>query len=473
MAIDLETNDVTYDIAVIGGGPAGYIATIRASQLGAKVVLFEEDCLGGTCLNRGCIPTKAFLKSVRAWQDLQKLSQLAITGVDLKGAKIDWAMLQGRKNRIVARLTMGVATLLQAHGVDVIHGSAVMEDKPGLIRVQDKIYQACNVIIATGSKPKLIPLPGLDSAAVITSDELLSLEAVPSSLIILGGGVIGVEFAFIFRELGAEVTIIEMEERLLPNMDEEISRQAARVLKGNGIQINTSTKALEIRGNTLFVEKNGSDNITEITAEKILLAVGRAPSYKGIDVQRLGIKTAKGAIITDEFLRTNIPQIYAVGDVNGKFMLAHKAFAEGIVAVENIMGNTKKINYEAIPQCVYSFPEMASVGLTEKEAQDRYGAIKVGKFPLVANGKAQLEGETRGFVKVIVAEESGKILGVHIIGASATELIAEAVTAIQLDATVEELINCIHPHPTISESIWEAYHDADHEALHYRGKKMI
>jgi len=373
----------------------------------------------------------------------------------------------------VERLTMGVATLLQAHGVDVIHGSAVMEDKPGLIRVQDKIYQACNVIIATGSKPKLIPLPGLDSAAVITSDELLSLEAVPSSLIILGGGVIGVEFAFIFRELGAEVTIIEMEERLLPNMDEEISRQAARVLKGNGIQINTSTKALEIRGNTLFVEKNGSDNITEITAEKILLAVGRAPSYKGIDVQRLGIKTAKGAIITDEFLRTNIPQIYAVGDVNGKFMLAHKAFAEGIVAVENIMGNTKKINYEAIPQCVYSFPEMASVGLTEKEAQDRYGAIKVGKFPLAANGKAQLEGETRGFVKVIVAEESGKILGVHIIGASATELIAEAVTAIQLDATVEELINCIHPHPTISESIWEAYHDADHEALHYRGKKMI
>ena len=472
MDIDLETNSVIYDLAVIGGGPGGYVAAIRASQLGAKVVLFEENNLGGTCLNRGCIPTKALLKSVRAWQDLQKVSQLAITGVDLKDARIDWAKLQGRKNRIVTRLTMGVANLLQAHGVDVIQGSAEMEE-PNLIRVEDKTYQACNIIIATGSKPKLIPLPGLDSPAVITSDELLSLEEIPSSLIILGGGVIGVEFAFIFRELGAEVTIIEMEERLLPNMDEEIARQAARVFKSNEIHIYTGTKALEIRGNSLFVEKNGSNNIQEITGDKILLAVGRTPSYKGINVEKLGIKTVKGAIITDEFLRTSIPQTYAVGDVNGKFMLAHKAFAEGIVAVENIMGNSQKMGYEVIPQCVYSFPEIASVGLTEKEAQNRYRAIKVGKFPLAANGKAQLEGETRGFVKVIFAEESGKILGVHLIGISATELIAEAVTAMSLDATVEELVNCLHPHPTISEAVFEAYHDADHGALHYGGKKLI
>lgn len=472
MTTNLETNAVIYDLAVIGGGPGGYVAAIRASQLGAKVVLFEENNLGGTCLNRGCIPTKALLKSVRAWQELKMLHQLAITGVDLKEARIDWTKLQGRKQRIVTRLTMGVASLLQAHGVDVIQGSAEMVD-PKLIRVQDQTYQADHVIIATGSKPKLVPLPGIDSPAVVTSDELLSLEQIPASLIILGGGVIGVEFAFIFRELGAEVTIIEMEERILPNMDEDIARQAARVLKSNGIQIYTSSKALEIKGNSLFVEKNQSANIQEIAGDKILLAVGRTPSYKGIDAERLGIKTAKGAIITDEFLRTSIPQIYAVGDVNGKYMLAHKAFAEGIAAVENIMGNSQKMGYEAIPQCVYTFPEMASVGLTEQEAHERAGAIKVGRFPLAANGKAQLEGETRGFVKVIFAAESGKILGVHIMGTSATELIAEAVTAIKLDATVEELVDCIHPHPTISESVLEAYHDADHGALHYWGKKRI
>jgi len=488
MPAQLVTNSLIYDVAIIGGGPGGYVAAIRAAQLGAKVVLFEEERLGGTCLNKGCIPTKALLQSVGAWQKLKRLPQLAITGVDLKEAKIDWSKLQVRKNRTVTRLTMGVDGLLQAHGVDVVQGMAIMTERPDMIRVDEQTYQACKVIIATGSKPKMPPLPGLNSSAVISSDEALSLEEVPSSLIILGGGAIGVEFALVFRALGAEVAVVELADRILPNMDEEVALEAARFLKSSGIHIYTGTKAVEIKEDTLYIKKVVADEkienetikddpeaekIRELKGEKILVAVGRTPSYKGIDVEKLGIKTVKGAIITDEFMRTSNPQIYAVGDVTGKQMLAHKAYAEGLVAVENIMGNSRKMDYEAIPQCVYSFPEIASVGITEKEAQNRHRTIKVGKFPLAANGKAQIEGETRGFVKVIVDEESGKILGVHMIGTSATELIAEAVTAMKLDATIEQLVNCIHPHPTISESVLEAYHDADHGALHFWGKKLI
>jgi len=468
MPAQLVTNSLIYDVAIIGGGPGGYVAAIRAAQLGAKVVLFEEERVGGTCLNKGCIPTKALLQSVGAWQELKKLPQLAITGVDLKEAKIDWPKLQVRKNRTVTRLTMGVDGLLQAHGVDVVQGKAIMTERPDMIRIDEQTYQVCKVIIATGSKPKMPPLPGFNSSAVISSEEALSLEEVPSSLIILGGGAIGVEFAVIFSALGSEVTIVELADRILPNMDAEVAQEATRFLQRSGIKIHTGTRAVELKGDLLYLEKE-----KELQAEKILVAVGRAPSYQGIDVDKLGIKTVKGAIITDEYLRTSNPQIYAVGDVNGKLMLAHKAYAEGLVAVENIMGNRHQMNYEAIPQCVYSLPELASVGLTEKEAEERYGVIKVGRFPLAANGKAQLEGKTKGFVKVIIAEESGKILGVHIIGASATELIAEAVTAIKLGGTIEELVNCIHPHPTISESVLEAYHDADHGALHYWGKRLI
>jgi dihydrolipoamide dehydrogenase len=466
-----ETNVEKYDLGIIGGGPGGYVAAIRAAQLGLKVILFEKEKLGGTCLNRGCIPTKALLQSVKTWRELRKLSRLAITGVDLSEAKIDIVKLQQRKNRTVLRLTTGVAALLQAHGVKVVQGAAVMEERPDLIQVEEQTYQVGQVIIATGSKPRLLPLPGIDSARVITSDEALSLEKAPSSLLILGGGVIGVEFALIFRELGVEVTIVEMEERLLPNMDEEIAREMARVLKGNGIALYLGAKAVEIKGDILFIEKEGE--IKELKGEKILVAVGRAPCYEGINVAKLGIKTEKGAIITDKFLRTSTPQIYAVGDVNGKYMLAHKAFAEALVVIENILGQKQEMDYEVIPQCVYSFPEIASVGLTAKEAREKYEKVKVGKFPLAANGKAQLEGETRGFVKVIIAERSKKILGLHIFGTVATELIAEAVTAMKLGATGEDLVKCIYPHPTISEAVWEAYQATSHGAIHFRKKDLV
>lgn len=469
-----------YDLAIIGGGPGGYVAAIRAAQLGSRVVLVEKDVLGGTCLNRGCIPTKTLLKSVKAFKDLKKLKELAITGIDLSGAQIDLGKLQQRKSRIVKRLTTGVAGLLKARGVEVVPGEAVMDEEPGLIKVRmakdgqgqeseqgQRNIRARHVIIATGSKPRLIPLPGIDSPSVLTSDEILSLESVPSTLVILGGGVIGLEFALIFRELGADVTIVEMEERLLPAFDEEIAAEAGRMLKSSGITLHLGARAQEIREDTLIFEKDGERK--EIKGEKILVAVGRAPVYEGIDVQKLGLKTERGALVTDEFLRTSQPAIYAIGDVNGKYMLAHKASAEGLTAVENILGTPRQMDYGVIPQCIYSSPEIACVGLSEKQAREKYGedALKVTRFPLSANGKAQVEGETRGFVKVIAEQKTGKILGVHLFCHNATELIAEAVTAIRLGARAEDLAQCIHPHPTMSEAVQEAYFAAEKEALHF------
>ncbi len=485
MPLKEKQNELIYDIGIIGGGLGGYTAAIRAAQLGAKVVLFEKEVLGGTCLNRGCIPTKTFLKSVKALKELKKLKELAITGVELAEAQIDLVKLQQRKKRVVSRLTTGVDSLLKAQGVEVVSGEAVMEEQLGLIKVkgrgqghviepqQQQTYQARHVIIATGSKPRLLPIPGIDSLYVLTSDEILGLEKVPSSLVILGGGVIGLEFALIFRELGADVTIVEMEERLLPAFDEEIAAEAARMLKSSGITLHTGARAREIRGETLVFEKEGETQ--EITGEKILVAVGRVPSFEGIDVQRLGLKTERGALVTDEFLRTNLPNVYAIGDANGKYMLAHKAAAEGLLAVENILGTPQKMDYTVIPQCIYSFPEIACVGLSEKQARAKYaeGELKIGKFPLAANGKAQVEGETRGFVKIIAERNSQRILGVHVFGIVATELIAEAVTAIKLGARAEELGQCIHPHPTISEAVQEAYQEVGHGAIHLLRRNMV
>lgn len=462
-----ENNVFTYDIAVIGGGPGGYVAAIRAAQRGAKAVLFEKDVVGGTCLNRGCIPTKTLLKSVKAFKDLKKLKELAITGVDLSAAGIDLGILHQRKKRIVNRLTSGVAGLLKAHGVEVVAGQAVIDEAPGVIKVGEQTYRAKNVIIATGSKPRLLPLPGINSPSVLTSDELLDLESVPATLLILGGGVIGIEFALVFRELGADVTIVEMEERLLPAFDEEIATEAARMLKSNGITLYLGARAKEIRGDRLVFEQAGETK--ELTGEKILVAVGRAPAYEGIDVQKLGLATERGALVTNEYLQTSQPSIYAIGDVNGKYMLAHKASAEGLTAVENILGQPRPMDYSVIPQCIYCTPEIACVGLTEQQARDRYSAdqLTIGKFPLSANGKAQVEGESRGFVKVISENKTRKVLGVHLFCNTATELIAEAVTALRLGAGVEELAQCMHPHPTISEAVQESYFDVLQEAIHF------
>lgn len=455
-----------YDLGVIGGGPGGYAAAIRAAQLGLKVVLFEKEKLGGTCLNQGCIPTKTLLQSVQTWRELRKLSPLAITGVDLAAGKLDWDKLQERKNKIVTRLTTGVARLLQNQGVKVVDGLATMTEAPDLIRVGGTEYAVQQVIIATGSQPKMIPLPGIESEAVITSETALRLAKVPSSLLILGGGVIGVELAFIFRGLGSEVTIIEMEKRLLPHLDEEIAGELARVLKGLGVDLYLGAKALAVEGNVLCLEKKDGA-VLRLPGEKILMAVGRTPNLAGINVAGLGLKVEKGALLTNQFLQTNHPRIYALGDVNGKYMLAHKAFAEALVAVANISGKRQAMDYNFMPQCVYASPEIAAVGCTEEEARKKYQKIKISKFPLVANAKAQLMGETKGFVKVIVAAEISRIVGVHIWGEAATELIAGVVTGLKSGMKIEDLRACIYPHPTVSEAIWEAYQATGSGAIHF------
>jgi dihydrolipoamide dehydrogenase len=464
LSTPVKSSDADYDISVIGGGPGGYVAAIKASQLGARVVLFEKDALGGVCLNRGCIPTKTLLKSVKALKQLKKFQGFAIDGIDHQNAKVNFSKLNKRKEDVIRHLTTGVAGLLKANGVTVVNGNAQMNEQ-GIVEANGLTYRAKNVIIATGSKPKLIPIPGIDSPYVITSEQALFLEKVPEQVVILGGGVIGIEFAFIFRELGAEVAVVEMMDRILPAIDEEVALVISNVMKSSGINIYTSSKAKAIKGNTLVFEKDGKEY--ELNGDKILVSVGKAPCFDGIDVDKLGIKTEKGAIVTDASLRTSVPGIYAIGDVNGKHMLAHTASAEGIIAVKNILGKQSRMDYSTVPQCVYSLPEIASVGLTERQARKLHGNIIVAKFPFSANGKALIEDETTGFVKVIASERYKEILGVHIVGPDAPNMISEAVLAMKLECTADELSEIIHPHPAISECLQEAFYAAAFKPIHY------
>lgn len=462
--IELNTQESCYDIAIIGGGPGGYVAAIRAAQLGATVVLFEKDTIGGVCLNRGCIPTKTLLKSVKTLGQIRKSEKLGIKGVSIEQLYIDLPTVQKRKQEIINKLTAGVGGLLKANKVTVIKGEARISDV-GEVTCNDSKYLTKSIIIATGSSVKKIPIKGIESKNVITSNEALSLTEVPERITILGGGVIGVEFAQIFNSMGSKVTIVEMMDQLLPTIDQDIVSEITKDMKEKGIEVFTGAKAKLIRDNSIVFEQKTKE--TEIPSDKILLAVGRVPNIEGIPVDMLGIKSEKGAIVTDDKMETNIKGIYAIGDINGKWMLAHKASAEGIVAVSNIMGIEQKMDYRYIPQCLYTIPEVASVGLTEKEARIKYKEINVSKFPYIANGKSLIEDETKGFVKVITDKKHKEILGVHIYGYAATDLIAESVLALNLECTADELAKCIYPHPTISETLSEAFHEADFKAIHY------
>lgn len=452
-----------FDTAVVGGGPGGYVGAIRLAQQGAKVVLIEKGELGGVCLNSGCIPTKTMIKTIRVFKELKESRMFGIEGIDIANARINISELNRRKQGIIKQLTGGVNGLLKVNGVTMIKGEAVMTE-PDRIMVGDTCIYAKNIILATGSKPKLIPIPGIESQSVITSSEALTLEHIPESIIILGGGVIGVEFAIIFRELGTRVAVVEMMDRLLPTIDEEIALAIKNSLESMDIEIYTRAMGKEIKGNTLVFKKDGNEY--EITGEKILISAGRVPAYDGIDIEKLRIKTENGAIVTDACMRTNIENVYAIGDVNGKMMLAHTASAEGIVAADNIMGIDRKMDYRYIPQCVYSLPEVASVGLTESQAREMYSDVSISRFPFNANGKALIENEVVGFVKVITGGKYKEVLGVHIVGPDAANLISEAVLAMNLECTADELAEIIHPHPTISEALQEAFHAASFKAVH-------
>lgn len=448
-----------FDIAVIGGGPGGYVAAIKAAQEGKKVCLIEEGELGGVCLNRGCIPTKTLLKSVQVLDTVRHSFDYGIKGVEKTKLQIDMAKLQERKHNVVKKLTGGVGMLLKANGVTVYKGKGSFIDRNTLMAGEEKIT-ADNIIIATGSVSLALPIPIIkeEAGALLNSDQALEINEVPEKVVIIGGGVIGVEFAFIFAQLGANVVIVELMDRILPMVDEEVVGEVARMLKGLGIKLVVGAKVTKIEGNKVFYEKDGGEESE--TGQKILMAVGRTPTTEGLNIEAAGVKMAKKAIAVDEHLQTSQPGIYAIGDVNGKSMLAHTASMEGLIAVENILGHKTKMQYDKIPACIYTQPEIASVGMTETAARERYGEIKIGKFPFNANGKATVEGESKGMIKVIIEPRFQEILGVHIYGVHATDLIAEVVLAMNMEATAEEVLAAIHPHPTISEAVAEAFHAA-------------
>ena len=457
------------DVVIIGGGPGGYIAAIKAAHLGLKAVLVEKDKLGGVCLNKGCIPTKALISTTEILNHIQRAEEF---GIQVKDYSFDFPAIMKRKDLITRRLSSGVEQLMKANQVRVVFGEGQIIE-PGKVEITDtagekEVIKTKNIVIATGSKVMKLPIPGIDSEGVITSDKALSLSELPSKMIIIGGGVVGIEFAGIFKALGVEVTVVEMLPRILLPIDEEIARRLTMSLKRKGIEILTDCKVKEIKKNNqnLEVLVSTSEGEKKLETEKVLLAAGRVPELGNIDVQRLGIELDKGAIKVDEKMRTNIPGIYAVGDVVGKIMLAHVASREGIVAVENISGKEVLMDYKVVPNCVFSMPEVASVGLTEAEARKENDNIKVSKFPFMANGKALGMGETEGMVKIIADGDTLKLLGVHILGVHASDLIAEGALALSMEATAEEIVNTIHAHPTLAEAIAEAAEGITGKPIH-------
>lgn len=453
-----------YDITVIGGGPGGYVAAIKAAKEGKKTCLIEKANLGGVCLNEGCIPTKTLIKTANVYDEIKEAEKYAIEGINVSEAAVSMQKLQKRKQAVVNQLVGGVKGLLRGNKVTVIDGAASFIDRHTVSVGDNKITSDC-FIIATGSNaiiPEYIAQEGKTN--VITSREALNIEAIPDSVVVIGGGVIGVEFAYLLNKLGAKVTALELMDHILPMVDEEVSTLAQKRMEKDGVTFQLGAKVKKIQDNTVVYEKGGADATVE--GAVVLMAVGRMPNTEGLCADKIGVVFDRAAIKTDDTLCTNIPNIYAIGDVNGKVMLAHTASHEGIVAVENILGKKGKMDYGSIPSCVYLEPEIACIGLTEKQAREQYKDVRIGKFPMSANGKSLVEGDTDGIVKVIIDGELGEILGAHLYGKHATDIIAEISVAMKLEATADEIISVIHPHPTVSEAIPEAFMAAYGKAIH-------
>ena len=453
-------------IAIIGGGPGGYVAAIRAAQLGSKVTLIERDTLGGTCLNRGCMPTKSLLQSADL---LSEIKEAQTFGISVQGTTVDFPAVSQRKNMVVSQLVRGVESLMKKNKVRVIRGAGtIIDPKKVGVAGSDETVVVDSIVIATGSVSSKVPIDGIEGQGVITSDDALKMEQLPKSVVIIGGGVIGLEFGQIFHRLGSKVTIVEMLPQLLPTEDTEIAQALEALLKKEGIDTFTSAtvkKISDAKGGkkVSFATKEGE---MERVAEKVLVAVGRKPDFGGLDLKKLGISIDKGAIVVNKRMETNIPGIYAIGDVVGGIMLAHVAMDEGKCAVQNALGSESKIDYEAVPRCIYTSPEVAGVGLTESQAKERYDNLQVGRFPFVGNGRALTLNQTAGMVKVITDAKYGQILGVHILGPNATELIAEAVLAMRMEATSSDLGRTTHAHPTLSEAVMEAALGVEGCAIH-------
>ena len=453
-----------YDILIIGGGPGGYVAAIKAGQEGLSVCLIEENKVGGTCLNEGCIPTKTLIKSADTLDLIRNSGTFAIDGVDASAIHIDMQKLQQRKNQVISGLQGGIRTLLKRAKVTLVEGKASFVG-PKTVKVGETTYEGENVIIATGSYagiPRFIECT--DDAKIITSRELLNITEVPGSIVIVGGGVIGIEFASILNSFGSEVTVLEGMPEILPMVDEELGVLVHKDLKKKGIKIHTGAMVSKISGNTVSFKVKEEE--MSVSADVVLISIGRTPNTEGLGLENTGVITEKGAVVTDEHLRTNVPGIYAIGDVNGKYMLAHVASHEGIVAVENILGKDKIMNYGSVPSCIYIMPEIASVGMTEKEARDSHKDVGVGKFPVMANGKSLVEGNKTGIIKVIADKVTGEILGIHLYCPHATEMIGGLAALKSSEVITHEVVEAIFPHPSVSESVGEAFMAALGKAIH-------
>lgn len=464
--------ETTYDLAIIGGGPAGYTAAIRAGQYGLKTALIEKDPkLGGTCLHVGCIPTKSLLFNAEVYDHLKHAEEYGIEG--LGQGKLNWKKILDRKTQIVTKHTKGLDFLMRKNKVTVIPGFGKLTGpaKSGVHSVevssggnspgQVQTLRAKNVVLATGSSARM--LPGVQAGGnVLTNIEILSIDAIPKSLLVIGAGAVGVEFASIFRSFGSEITIVEYLPRVVPAEDEEVSKELARAFKKRGIDIHTGAKVEKVETSktgvkVTFTASDGKQVVKE--AEKVLVAVGRAPRTDGIGLEKTKIKPDRGFIKVNEYMQTEEPGVYAIGDiVAGLPQLAHVGAMAGLVIAAKIAGKyARPVRRDRIPGCTYTEPQIGSVGLTETQAREKGLQIKVGKFPFAGNSKASIVGSHEGFIKVVADAKYGEILGVHIIGPQATELIAEAVTALELEATVEEMMFTIHAHPTLAEAMLDAF----------------
>ncbi len=467
-----------YDLIVIGAGTGGYVAAIRAAQLGLKTAVVEKQkALGGTCLVWGCIPTKALLEHAHALKVVQKAKDFGVSIGAAAAATIDMTQVQSRKDRIVGGLTKGVEFLFKKNKIDWIKGTARLAGN-GVVDVFEGETQTLRarkeIIVATGSAPRGVPGIEIDRARIITSDEAIGLREVPKSLVVMGSGAVGVEFASIFSRFGSDVTIVELLPRLVPVEDEAVSAELEKSFRKQGITSHTGARvtAATVNGDGVEVAIQLADGASrQVRADYLLVATGRGPVTSGLNAEGVGLEMVKGYVKVDAMYRTSVPGISAIGDVitiDGPHpQLAHVSSAEGIVAAERIAGReTRAINYDHVPGCTYCDPEIGSVGLTEAEAKARGYDVRVGTFPFGVLGRAKMAGETEGFVKIVGEKKYDELLGVHMIGPRSTELVAEATAALQLEATVEELIRTIHAHPTFAEAIGEAAHAVHGAAIH-------
>jgi len=467
-----EEKMLDVDVLIIGGGPGGYVAAIRGAQSGLRVALVEEDRLGGTCLNYGCIPTKAMASSVSA---LETVRNAEAHGIFTGAISLDFERLMARKESVVDQLVGGIAHLMEANGVEYVDGRAVI-DELGKIKVQTKRahyqFKYKNLILALGSKPSILTIPGSERSDILTSEDLLSMKKVPKSLTIIGGGVIGMEFAFIYKALGADVNVVEFLPQVLNILDEDVAQVIRDSAHEKGIRIFENAKALSIKetldGSKLLEVEIGGE-VMSICSQEIAMAVGRKANLTGIALEKLGVSLNErnNGIAVDGFMRTNVENIYAIGDVTNKIQLAHVASHQGMVAIDHILGKGHEMDYRFVPSAIFTSPEIGNVGITEKEANQQQLDILIGKFPFMANGKALTMGEPDGFVKIIAKADTRVIVGAAIVGIHATDLMAVLANMIANETSIDDAAQIIYAHPTTSESIHEAILMLDNRGIHF------